>query len=183
MKKIMNSVLFAFTSLVVAGSICQTAGAQSTELAERISEEVVIWGSHTVVSDVFTEIENPADLPEARQNLVDAIRVTDTMLGLAFRLNGTLPETVGSFNIHCFQEYFPYDKARQDEFAADASGIFIASYAYYEDYLENGFEVLSYMEPANIRFSQIEMPFLFPQGVGFEPTRALAQTVFKTASL
>jgi hypothetical protein len=27
---------------------------------------------------------------------------------------------------------------------------------------------------------QIEMPFhIFPQGVGFEPTRAFAQTVFK----
>ena len=154
MKKALRIMTLALSAVFAVGNLTMLADAQSSNLAERISEETVIWGNHTIFSDVFTEIEDPAILPEAKRDSVDAIRVEDRMCGLAFRVNGALPEKAGNYNIHYFQDYFPYNQNQYDMFEADSAGCFIASYAYYESYLENRFPVPEYQEePIEIRYT------------------------------
>ena len=154
MKKALRTMTLALSAVFAVGNLTMLADAQSSNLAERISEETVIWGNHTIFSDVFTEIEDPAILPETKRDSVDAIRVEDRMCGLAFRVNGALPEKAGNYNIHYFQDYFPYNQNQYDMFEADSAGCFIASYAYYESYLENMFPVPEYKEePIEIRYT------------------------------
>ena len=144
----------AVSAVLAVGNLTMLTEAQSSNLVENISEETVIWGNHTIFSDVFTEIEDPTILPESKRDSVDAIRVEDRMCGLAFRVNGALPEKVGSYNIHYFQDYYPYNQSQYDNFEADSAGCFLASYAYYESYLENMFPVPEYQEePIEIRYT------------------------------
>ena len=154
MKKALRIMTLALSAVFAVGNLTMLTDAQSSNLAERISEETVIWGNHTIFSDVFTEIEDPTILPESKRDSVDAIRVEDRMCGLAFRVNGALPEKAGNYNIHYFQDYFPYNQNQYDMFEADSAGCFIASYAYYESYLENMFPVPEYREePIEIRYT------------------------------
>ena len=154
MKKALRIMTLALSAVFAVGNLTMLADAQSSNLAERISEETVIWGNHTIFSDVFTEIEDPTILPESKRDSVDAIRVEDRMCGLAFRVNGALPEKAGNYNIHYFQDYYPYNQSQYDNFEADSAGCFLASYAYYESYLENMFPVPEYQEePIEIRYT------------------------------
>ena len=139
MKAMKMTALFLSALLTAAGNLCLTANAASAELAETISENITVWGSRNIVNDVYKEIDDPTILPEKMRDVMDAIRVENRLLGLAFRVDGVLPETIGNYHVHYFQDYFPYDQEKHDAFKQDADGCFVASYAYYERYLENRF--------------------------------------------
>ena len=135
MKKLISSVCAVCTAI----GLTLTANAQPTDLRETVSEETTQWGRHIVTSDVLTEQFDPAILPASKQGC-DAIYTEDKMIGLVFSVNGELPETVGRFHIHYFQDY-SVDGAKYSAFSSDDLGCYVASYDYYQEYLENSFYV------------------------------------------
>lgn len=137
----MKKRLSALTSLAVSLCFSLSAYAQPNELAETISETAATWGTHTVQYEAIKELSDPSVMPEYEKMFVDGIHQTDLMLGLAFRVTGEIPQKIGELNVHYFNDYHPYDAEKHDAFSKDKDGIFLASYAYYQDYCKNRFYI------------------------------------------
>ena len=144
MKNMLTKMLTVLTAALIACSPGLSAAAETTDLRELISEETVVWGTHTVIQNKETEIFDIETIPErwrksALEGSLGAINTSDRLIGLAFRLNGELPDKIGGYTVYSLQGDLPQGAEALKAYLADDSGCAVASYSYYQAYIEGCF--------------------------------------------
>lgn len=144
MKNMLTKMLTVLTAALIACSPGLSAAAETTDLRELISEETVVWGTHTVIHNKETEIFDIETIPErwresALEGPLGAINTSDRLIGLAFRLNGELPDKIGGYTVYSLQGDLAQGAEALKAYLADDSGCAVASYSYYQAYIEGHF--------------------------------------------